>query len=115
VNPDNPRDLLTIALMLLLAMWGGIVNYIGRIRAGLVRSFRFFELIGEMVISSFSGLIIYFIALHLQVDPLLTVVLVAIAGHEGARTIFLLQRAYTPWVERVFGAQKKERRNGKKN
>lgn len=106
MNPNDPKDanmLLTAGLMLVLAMWGGLVNYISRIKSGTVKTFSVVELLGEFVISGFSGFLVYLLAVHLGVDQLLTAVLVGIAGHAGGRTIFFIERAYASRFEALTG------------
>lgn len=90
--PDDKETLMAFVLMLVLAMWGGLANYVYRIKTGAVQMFSFIELLGEWVISGFSGVMVYLIATHYHVEPLLVAAMVGIAGHAGARTIFFIER-----------------------
>lgn len=92
--PGDRDSLVAFALMMVLAMWGGLANYIYRIKSGAVKMFSFIELLGEWVISGFSGVLVYLVATHYGVDPLLVAVMVAIAGHAGARATFLIEQFF---------------------
>lgn len=84
-----------MVLMLVLALWGGLANYVYRIKAGAVQRFSFIELLGEWVISGFSGVMVYLLASHYHVEPLLTAAMVGVAGHAGARTTFYVERMFS--------------------
>ena len=73
-----------------LAIWGGTVNYITRRKADK-NPFSIVELVGEWVISAFSGLITGFICQEMQISLMYTYAAVAIAGHMGGRGICLLE------------------------
>lgn len=98
-DPKDASHIISISLMLLLAMWGGLVNYLSRIRTGAVKSFSLVELLGEFCISGFSGVLVYLLAGHFNVDSMLTAVMVGIGGHAGGRTIFFIERAYASRFE----------------
>jgi hypothetical protein len=76
-----------------LAIWGGTVNYISRIKKNGMK-FSIVELVGEWTISGFSGLITGFICMHYNVPIYMTFVSVAIAGHAGGKTIHALENHY---------------------
>lgn len=90
--PGDRDSLITFVMLMVLAMWGGLANYIYRIKSGAVQMFSFIELLGEWVISGFSGVMVYLLATHYNVEPLLVAAMVGIAGHAGARTIFFIER-----------------------
>lgn len=92
-DPTN-YTLITYAWITVLACWGGVVNFIGKIKRGDTKPFNITELIGEMVTSAFSGLITFYLCELSMTPPLLTAVLVAISGHMGARAIFMIEKAF---------------------
>ena len=51
--------LLTYAWVLALSMWGGIVNYISKIKSGDIARFNITELIGDIFVSGFTGLLTF--------------------------------------------------------
>lgn len=80
--------------LVLLALWGGTVNYISRVRRGDPKRFSLVELIGEWSISGFVGVVTIYICLEMEFSVYLTGAVVAIAGHMGGRAIFCLEH----WV-----------------
>lgn len=54
------------------------------------------ELIGEMLVSSFVGLVTFWICKSYGVNEYLTAAGVAIAGHMGTRALFLAEQ----WIEK---------------
>lgn len=90
----NDFNWFAIAMMMLVSLWGGFVNYLGRIKSGAVKHFNLIELAGEFAISSFAGLIVGLVLLAFDVNVVLTVSLAGVAGHAGARTMYLLDKIF---------------------
>lgn len=96
--PENTGALLTKLIegglgyiwFLVLALWGGTVSYIGRIRKGKL-AFSFAELIGEWSISGFTGIITAYICAEMQFSFYMTAALVAISGHMGGRALSIFE------------------------
>ena len=53
---------------IMLAIWGGTVNYLTRINRGNVQFFSFFELMGEWFISGFAGLLTAYVCIEMEVE-----------------------------------------------
>lgn len=85
------HNLLTAIIMISLALWGGTVNYISRLKRGAVQKFSFLELTAEWVISGFAGFLIWLLCQNFGVAEYMTAALVGIAGHMGGRTVFMLE------------------------
>ena len=85
--------LLTYAWVLALSMWGGIVNYIQKVRLGQVARFNITELIGDVFVSGFTGLLTFWMCQAAGFGELLTAVFVGVSGHMGARMIGKLEQA----------------------
>lgn len=79
------------AWFILLALWGGTASYINRIRNSKVR-FSFVELVGELTISGFAGLMTALVCNYMGFDLYLTAALAGISGHMGGRSIFILEK-----------------------
>ncbi|WP_041522977.1 phage holin family protein [Gilvimarinus agarilyticus] len=110
-DPNN-FNALTVALMLVLAAWGGTVNYLTRIKRGTVHMFSFIELLGEMCISCFSGVLVYLIGASYNVPPLLLAAMVGVAGHAGGRTAFYLETVFNSKLDTLTKTiQKNEPKN----
>lgn len=100
-NMDNPilepektitgYALLTYAWVLALSTWGGLVNYLSKIRAGHIARFNITELIGDMFVSGFTGLLTFWMCEAAGFNQLTTAVCVGISGHMGARMIGKLE------------------------
>lgn len=106
-DPNN-FGLLTIALMTVLAAWGGTVNYLTRIKKGVVETFSFIELLGEMCISCFSGVLVYLIGANYGVPPLLLAAMVGVAGHAGGRTAFYLETVFNSKLDTLTKTVRKD-------
>lgn len=67
-----------------------MISWYAKLRNG--RPFSFLELVGELMTSGFSGVVVFWICELQSVHPLLTAALVGIAGHLGSRSIFIMER-----------------------
>ena len=83
--------LLTYAWVLALSTWGGLVNYLSKIRMGRIARFNITELIGDMFISGFTGILTFWMCEASGFHELTTAVFVGISGHMGARMIGKLE------------------------
>lgn len=85
-------SLITYAWVAGLAIWGGVVSYYRKVKAGISRRFNFAELIGEILTSALAGVMTFWLCEWGQVDPLLSAVLIALSGHMGPRAIFQMEQ-----------------------
>ena len=99
-DPNN-HGFLMYLLVVVIALWGGTASYIGRIKRGLVSKFSIAEWIGELVISGFSGVVVFWLCQAVGVDELLMAVCVAVAGHAGGRMIFFIEQVMMKRLERI--------------
>jgi len=83
-----------------LSGWGGLVSFIAKMKRGEARVFNLMELMGEICISSFSGLLTFFFCRWGDIDMWLTAALVGISGHMGSRAIYQMEK----WAEHRFNA-----------
>ena len=89
---------ITYSWVLFLSAWGGIVNFINKRENGLVRPFNITEFIGELMTSSFSGVITFYLCESANLDKLASAVLIGISGHMGSRAIFQIEK----FIEKKF-------------
>ena len=82
----------TYTLMISLAFWGGVASYMRKVKSGLTARFSITELIGELFISGFVGLITFYLCESAKIDQMISAALVGIAGHMGSRAIFLIEK-----------------------
>jgi len=90
----------------LLAIWGGTVNYIARVRRNENVRFSFVELIGEWTISAFAGIMTALICQEMGMSMLLTSAFAGIGGHMGGRAIYVIEQ----YVYTRFGVPVRHRR-----
>ncbi|MCK4823528.1 phage holin family protein [bacterium] len=83
-------SLVTYGWVSVVAMWGGAASYIRRVRSGLTACFSFTEFIGELVTSSFFGIMTFWLCESAKIDPLLTAAFVGMSGHMGSRFVYIL-------------------------
>lgn len=79
-------------LFLGAAIFGGLVAWFNKVRAGLIPPWSVHHLVGELVTSAFAGLICFWLCEWGGANPLLTGVLTGISGHMGTRAISLFEQ-----------------------
>lgn len=84
-------DLLTYAWVFGLAMLGGAASFVRRVRNGEAKYYNIIELIGELVVSAFAGLVTFFLCRSAGFNEMLTAAFIAISGHMGTRIIFMFE------------------------
>lgn len=87
-------QLLTYLWVMVLAAWGGIASYIRRVKSGTAEKFSVMELIGEIVISGFTGVLTFWLCELAGFPGLLTAAFVGISGHMGSRAIALMEDSF---------------------
>lgn len=87
----------------LIAIIGGTVNYIGRIRRGEVNAFSVAELLGEWLVSGFIALLTAYLCIEMEFSWEITAFLCGIAGHMGGRGIYLLEAALGRYIATKLG------------
>lgn len=103
-GPFLAKNLVPTLWMAAVAALGGAVSFIQKVKAGKARAFNIIELIGEMLISGFVGVVTYWICQFYNVNPYLTAAGVAIAGHMGTRAIFLGEEWFEQKMRKFFKA-----------
>ena len=90
---------LTYFFVIAFSVWGGIVNLIQRYRMAKNRRFSLTESIGELTISAFAGMVVYYICVGIKLHESLMAAFVGIAGHMGSRIIYVLEC----WLKEKLG------------
>jgi len=80
--------------VVILSIWGGVVSYVRKVQKGTIHKWSLTELLGELVVSSFAGMLTFLICEWANLPPLLTAAFVGISGHMGSRGIFLLEKYF---------------------
>lgn len=92
--PERVLDypILTLAWVGGLSVLGGIAHYIKRVHSGATKAFSIAELVGELFISGFVGLMTFFICDSQGIDIRMTAVAVGMSGHFGSRSIYVIEQ-----------------------
>jgi len=91
---------ITYGWVFALSILGGAASFFGKVKSGVARWFNIAEFMGELFISAFAGVVTFYLCEWSGFSPLLTAVLVAVAGHMGTRAIFVLERFFE---QRILG------------
>lgn len=92
----------TFLTIVILAIWGGLVNYLSKLR-NAAKVFSWCELLLELSISAFAGLMIGLMLFSFNVNIYMCLALAGISGHAGGRTMFYLDKY---WTERIKNISK---------
>lgn len=77
----------TYGLMLLMAIFGGFVSWYGKVVRHELPVASLFYLIGELATSAFAGMMMFFLCEWAGSPTLLTVAIVSMSGHMGAKLL----------------------------
>ena len=112
VGKAAPQDftIVTYAWVTLLSLWGGLANYVSKVRSGTSR-FNLMEVFGEIIVSGFAGVMTFYICAAAHTPEIITAVAVGISGHMGARIITMFEL----WVSKKMGLPTKDQEPGSKN
>lgn len=83
------QDYLPWIYAIVLSLWGGMVQYAGKVRTG-EESWRWGNFILDTMICSFSGLVAFFLCGWQEVGGWQMALVVSISAHQGPRAIGLL-------------------------
>ena len=95
-GPFAIKNLVPTLWMIGVGALSGIVSFYQKVKEGKARALNITELVGEMLVSAFVGLITFWICRNFGVNEYLTAAGVAISGHMGARAIFIMEQ----WIEK---------------
>lgn len=82
---------LTLIWVIALSVWGGIANYVRKVKNGLTHRFNLTELAGEMVVSGFSGFVTFLLCDAGDIGRVYSYALAGISGHMGSRALLHLE------------------------
>jgi uncharacterized membrane protein YuzA (DUF378 family) len=83
--------MLSWILLIGLSLWGGVASFYRKLKDGHVRVFNITELVGELVISGFTGIVVANLCDSMACPTPLKYALVGIAAHMGSRALFKLE------------------------
>ena len=104
--PKNPLDypLKQWMFILGLALFGGWASWWAKVRDGKVHAYNLSSLIGELAISAFVGVVVFFVCEYMNFPPLLTAAVVGVAGHMGTKALTLIEDIAEKRARQKFGA-----------
>lgn len=91
-------SMLTYAWVIALAIWGGAVSYLRKVRNGVIHRFMMMEFVGEIVTSGFVGVLTFWLCEAANISGLITAAMIGISGHMGSRAIFMIEN----WAQRKY-------------
>ena len=99
-DPTN-YSLLTYGWVCGLAAWGSVTSIIRRATGEMSWGKKLQFILAEITISTFAGLITFFLCEASNIDKMFSAALIAVSGHMGARAIILTEKM----VERFFSGK----------
>jgi len=90
---------LTYVWIIGLSFWGGVSGYVRKLKQGH-RNFSIAELVGEICISGFVGIVTFFICEAADIPPVLSAAIIGISSHMGSRAILMSERILERMAER---------------
>lgn len=93
-------------VVLATALLGGAASWFMKVRRGEILVWNLSALIGELCVSAFAGLLAFWLCEWLEIKPLLTAAIVAMAGHAGAKGISWAELLAQRLVEKKLGIDK---------
>ena len=61
------------------------------------------RILADMITSGFCGLLAFWVCEHIEIKPLVTVVVIGISGHMGSRILFLVEKILSNKLKAYFG------------
>lgn len=95
-------DIWTYVWVSVLSLWGGIAGYIRKLKSGVAARFSISEIIGDVVISGFVGLITFFICEEYGLSKMQSAVMIAISAHMGCRALFTIDNAIDNALDKLM-------------
>lgn len=95
-------------VVLASALCGGLASWWIKVRKGQTKQWHISALIGELSVSAFAGLLTFWICEYMNLHPLLTASIVAMAGHAGARGLTWIESIGKKSIEKKLGIETPE-------
>jgi hypothetical protein len=96
-------SLITYIWVIGLSAWGGIAGYIRRVKTKNPAHFSLAELVGEVCISGFVGVLTFYFCESAKINPILAAALVGISGHMGSRALYFLEAVCKRKISQLVG------------
>lgn len=90
-------------VVLATALLGGLASWWIKVRKGELLAWNLSALIGELCVSAFAGLMVFYLCEYWKFDPLLTSAIVGMSGHAGAKGLAWLEVIGQRVIEKKLG------------
>jgi hypothetical protein len=101
-------SLITYIWVIGLSAWGGIAGYIRRVKTKNPAHFSLAELVGEICISGFVGVLTFYFCESAKINPIFAAALVGISGHMGSRALYFMEAVVKRQISKWVGANVEE-------
>ena len=98
------ETLITAAVMLGVATWGGVVGYYRKLQAGMTHTWIRFS--GEILSSALAGMCLGMAGISAQVDLYICMALAGIGGHLGTRFFDMGEDIVKSFLDRMVNKDK---------
>lgn len=96
-------EAITYAWVIIISVWGGLSGYVRKIKSGYAR-FSLAELLGEICISGFVGVLTFFLCEAGNINQVYGAFLIGISSHMGSRAIMMLEKTiqsqFEKWINK---------------
>lgn len=99
-SPFDVALFATYAWVIGISCLGGIASFVRKVRSGQARPFNLVELLGELVVSAFTGMLTYWFCRWAELNEWATAAYIGVASHMGSRAIFMGEQAFERIVRR---------------
>lgn len=96
-------DWLTWLWVIGISVLGGGVSFFQKLKRGQVRPFNFTELLGEILVSFFVGLVTFLLCRAIDLNDYWSAGLTGITAHMGSRALMLMEDAFTKKFQKMTG------------
>ncbi len=94
-------------LMLGVAIFGGVVAWVRKVRAGEYPAWSLGQLVGEITVSAFAGLLTFWGCEYIGLPQLVTASLAGISGLASSKFLSMAETGAQRWLEKKIGTETK--------
>jgi hypothetical protein len=85
------QEILRWVVVIGLSVWAGVVSFVRKLNDGQSRPFNFRELIGEITVSGFTGVLTAYLCAAVGIHGPMQFAFAGVAAHMGSRWLFKLE------------------------
>lgn len=89
-DPNSGLNMSSAIIAFVIGAWGGLIAFLQRVREGKAK-FSWADFLIEVSISMFAGFVVWHFAIWLTVPESGAGAFAGLAGHQGARTFFIIK------------------------